>query len=72
MKIATFNAASVRARLHILVEWLAEHEPDVLGIQETKVEDDKFPISDLKILDTTPHFTVRNPGTVSACFRASL
>lgn len=50
MKIATFNAASVRARLHILVEWLAEHEPDVLGIQETKVEDDKFPISDFEDL----------------------
>ncbi len=43
MKIATYNAASVRARLPLLVEWLAENEPDVLAIQETKVEDDKFP-----------------------------
>ncbi len=43
MKIATFNAASVRARLPVLIEWLAEVEPDVLAIQETKVEDDKFP-----------------------------
>lgn len=43
MKIATFNAASVRARLPMLLEWLGEHEPDVLAIQETKVEDDKFP-----------------------------
>ena len=43
MKIATFNAASIRARLPILVEWLADVEPDVLAIQETKVEDDKFP-----------------------------
>jgi exodeoxyribonuclease-3 len=25
------------------VEWIAENEPDVLAIQETKVEDDKFP-----------------------------
>jgi exodeoxyribonuclease-3 len=41
--VATFNAASVRARLPILVEWLAEHEPDLLAIQETKVEDEKFP-----------------------------
>lgn len=43
MRIATYNAASVRARLDLLVEWLAENEPDVLAIQETKVEDDKFP-----------------------------
>jgi exodeoxyribonuclease-3 len=42
--IATFNAASVRARLPIVTEWLAEHEPDLLAIQETKVENDKFPV----------------------------
>ncbi len=50
MKIATFNAASVRARLPLLIEWIAENEPDVLGIQETKVEDDKFPIGDFEDL----------------------
>jgi exodeoxyribonuclease-3 len=43
MKIATFNAAGVRARLDRVVEWLAANEPDVLAIQETKVEDAKFP-----------------------------
>ncbi len=43
MKVATFNAASVRARLDGIIEWLAVNEPDVLCIQETKVEDDKFP-----------------------------
>ncbi|MBI1757207.1 MAG: exodeoxyribonuclease III [Fimbriimonas ginsengisoli] len=43
MRIATYNAASVRARLPLILDWLAEHEPDVLAIQETKVEDDKFP-----------------------------
>jgi exodeoxyribonuclease-3 len=46
--IATFNAASIRARLPILVEWLAENEPDLLAIQETKVEDDKFPLADFE------------------------
>jgi len=50
MKIATFNAASVRARLPILVEWLATEEPDVLVIQETKVEDDKFPQAEFEEL----------------------
>jgi len=43
MKIATWNVNSVRSRLHRVIPWLAEHTPDVLCMQETKVEDDKFP-----------------------------
>jgi exodeoxyribonuclease-3 len=50
MKVATFNAASVRARQPQILEWLAENEPDVLAIQETKVEDEKFPGSDFEDL----------------------
>jgi exodeoxyribonuclease-3 len=48
VKIATFNANSVRMRMPIIQEWLSEHEPDVLAIQETKVEDGKFPVSDFE------------------------
>jgi len=48
MKIATFNANSIRMRLPIILDWLAENEPDVLAIQETKCEDDKFPLSDFE------------------------
>lgn len=48
MKVATFNANSIRARLEIVLEWLAQHEPDVLAIQETKVENDKFPIAEFE------------------------
>ncbi len=43
MKIATWNVNSVRARMRLLVDWLREHEPDVLLLQETKVEDAEFP-----------------------------
>lgn len=43
MRVATFNAASIRARLPILLDWLETVQPDVLAVQETKVEDDKFP-----------------------------
>jgi exodeoxyribonuclease-3 len=43
VKIATFNAAGIRARQDLVVDWLAQHEPDVLAVQETKVEDAKFP-----------------------------
>lgn len=44
MKIATFNANSIRARLDAVLLWLEEHNPDVLCIQETKARDDDFPL----------------------------
>ena len=43
MKIATFNANSIRSRLPIVLQWLEDYEPDVLGIQETKAQDEDFP-----------------------------
>jgi len=43
MKIATFNVNSIRRRLDIVLGWLSEHKPDVLCLQETKVEDRDFP-----------------------------
>ncbi len=41
--IATYNVNSLRSRLHIVIPWLEQHRPDVLCLQETKVEDGKFP-----------------------------
>lgn len=43
MKIATWNVNSIRKRLDRVIPWLGEHRPDVLCMQETKVEDDVFP-----------------------------
>jgi len=43
LKIATFNANSVRSRLELLMNWLQRESPDVLCIQETKVQDSEFP-----------------------------
>ena len=43
MKIATFNANGIRARLPIIKEWLAKESPDILCLQETKVQDADFP-----------------------------
>jgi exodeoxyribonuclease-3 len=43
MIVATFNANSVRSRLPIVLKWLAEIRPDVLCVQETKVQDHDFP-----------------------------
>lgn len=43
MKIATFNVNSIRKRLPIVLDWLQQHQPDVLCLQETKVQDADFP-----------------------------
>jgi len=43
MRIATFNANSIRSRQGIILDWLTRQRPDVLCIQETKVQDHEFP-----------------------------
>lgn len=43
MRISTFNVNSIRARLPIVVDWLGANAPDVLAVQETKVQDPDFP-----------------------------
>jgi exodeoxyribonuclease-3 len=43
MKIATFNANGIRARLPVVLQWLSKESPDVLCLQETKVRDADFP-----------------------------
>jgi exodeoxyribonuclease III len=48
MKVATFNANSIRTRLPIVLEWLEREQPDVLCIQETKVQDKDFPSDPLR------------------------
>ncbi len=47
MRIATFNANSIRMRLPVILEWLQKHNPDVLAVQETKVQDKDFPVKDI-------------------------
>ncbi|MBE0635570.1 exodeoxyribonuclease III, partial [Candidatus Bipolaricaulota bacterium] len=41
--IATFNVNSVRSRMHILLPWLEAVSPDIVCLQETKVQDFEFP-----------------------------
>jgi hypothetical protein len=36
MKIATFNVNGINGRLSVLLQWLAEAEPDVVCLQELK------------------------------------
>jgi exodeoxyribonuclease III len=43
MKIATWNINSIRRRLSLVLDWMAQNRPDVLCLQETKVQDSEFP-----------------------------
>jgi len=43
MKFVSFNINGIRARLHQLAAVLEQHQPFVLGLQETKCPDDQFP-----------------------------
>jgi exodeoxyribonuclease-3 len=47
VKLATWNVNSIRARHDAVLSWIARVEPDVLCLQETKVEDDEFPTEEL-------------------------
>ena len=44
MKITSWNVNSLKVRLDQVLEWIKSNRPDVLGLQETKLKDDKFPI----------------------------
>ena len=43
MKLATWNVNSLKVRLPHLTAWLAAAQPDVVCLQELKLEDAKFP-----------------------------
>lgn len=47
-KIATWNVNSLRVRLDHVLAWLNSNQPDVLALQETKVENQHFPEAPFK------------------------
>ncbi|MEH6651538.1 MAG: exodeoxyribonuclease III [Motiliproteus sp.] len=56
MKIISFNTNGIRARLHQLEQLIASQQPDVIGIQETKVHDDEFPREAIEAMGYKVHF----------------
>jgi exodeoxyribonuclease III len=48
MKIATWNVNSLKVRLPHLLDWLAATQTDVICLQETKLEDGKFPGAEIE------------------------
>jgi exodeoxyribonuclease-3 len=45
MKLATWNVNSLKVRLPHLLDWLSKRVPDVVCLQETKIEDPNFPVA---------------------------
>jgi exodeoxyribonuclease-3 len=56
MKIVSFNMNSIRARPHQLVHLRDTLDPDIIGIQETKVNDPEFPIDEIKEIGYHPEY----------------
>ena len=48
MKIASWNVNSLKVRLPHLLDWLAEAQPDVVCLQELKLEDPNFPRAEIE------------------------
>ena len=48
MKITTWNVNSLKVRLDQVLEWMQSARPDVVGLQETKLTDDKFPVREFE------------------------
>jgi exodeoxyribonuclease-3 len=55
VKLTTWNVNSISVRLPRLLGWLAVNAPDVVCLQETKLEDAKFPHVDLEAAGYRAH-----------------
>ena len=50
MKIFSFNVNGLRARLHQLSELINKHSPEIICLQETKVDNENFPMESINEL----------------------
>src|SRR5258706_9563625 len=48
MKFASWNVNSLKVRLPHLLEWLARQVPQIVCLQEIKLEDAKFPVEEIR------------------------
>lgn len=56
MKIISFNTNGIRTRAHQLEALRDRYDPDIIGIQETKVQDADFPLEMVESLGYKAHF----------------
>ncbi len=57
MKLATWNVNSLKVRLPQVLAWAEKHRPDALCLQETKLEDGKFPAAEIRAAGYEPVFS---------------
>lgn len=56
MILAAWNVNSLNVRLPRLLAWLTANRPDVICLQETKLEDAKFPVLDIAAAGYAAHY----------------
>jgi exodeoxyribonuclease-3 len=54
MKLATWNVNSLKVRLPQVLDWAGTHRPDVLCLQETKLQNDQFPAAEIRAAGYEP------------------
>ena len=69
MRIATWNVNSIKQRLDHLAAWLAERNPDIVCLQETKCVDDAFPREAFEALGYNVAIHGQKPSTASPSCR---
>ena len=50
MKLVSWNINSIRIRIHLLEKLVQEENPDIICLQETKVQNDSFPLEAIQKL----------------------
>ncbi len=56
VKVATWNVNSIRVRLNYVIDWLTSSSTDYLAMQETKVEDELFPVKKFREIGFNCYF----------------
>lgn len=56
MKIVSWNLNSLKARWNLFAEFVAEESPDFILLQETKTQDENFPVAELQMLNYQSFF----------------
>jgi exodeoxyribonuclease-3 len=54
MKLATWNVNSLKVRLPQVLDWAGKHRPDVLCLQETKLQNEQFPAVEIRAAGYEP------------------
>jgi exodeoxyribonuclease-3 len=50
LRVATWNINGIKARLELVLRWLEEEKPDIVGLQEIKTVDEGFPKAEFEAL----------------------